>query len=281
MAGLGGKRGTFVFALAALVVGVAAGAGGSLLFSGYWKDWYAFRDPVKLPASPGNDLIRYGYDLVLNTAQHIGPEASDASMRFAGNDLACTNCHLNAGLQKFAGPYVSTFATYPMMVSDKVETLRDRINGCMIRSMNGKPMPEDSREMNALIAYIQYVGAGTPEGVRVAGMGMLPVPPPAETPDAARGATVFSSTCTRCHGADGQGQRRTPPDIGYSIPPLWGDNSFNAAAGMADIHLAAAFIRANMPRGITYQQPILTVQQAWDVAAFVTGQPRPPGPPSQ
>jgi thiosulfate dehydrogenase len=49
---------------------------------------------------------------------------------------------------------------------------------------------------------------------------------------------------------------------------------------MATIETAAAFIRANMPRGIDYRQPRLTIQQAWDVAAFVTTQPRPPAPPA-
>ena len=43
---------------------------------------------------------------------------------------------------------------------------------------------------------------------------------------------------------------------------------------------AAAFIRANMPRGITYLDPMLSEQQAWDVATYVNSKPRPPGPPS-
>jgi thiosulfate dehydrogenase len=163
------------------------------------------------------------------------------------------------------------------MEMDTVETLTERINGCLTRSMNGNPLPGDSREMNALIAYIQYLGVGTPEGVRVAGMGLLPVPPAPETPDATRGATVFADTCARCHGANGLGEKKTT-GVGYAIPPLWGDESFNAAAGMNTIDTAAAFIRANMPRGIDYRQPRLTVQQAWDVAAFVTGQARPPAP---
>jgi cytochrome c len=34
-------------------------------------------------------------------------------MRYGGNDLACQNCHLNAGLQPFAAPFVSTFGTFP------------------------------------------------------------------------------------------------------------------------------------------------------------------------
>jgi thiosulfate dehydrogenase len=260
------------------VVAAAIGVGAGYFLWGWHKDPYKIADPARLPASPENDLIKLGQDIVVNTATHIGPLAADETMRFAGNQLACTNCHLNAGLQAFAAPYVSSFASFPMMVSDKVETLADRLNGCMTNSLNGKKMPVDSKAMNALIAYIRYVGTGSPQGVRIPGMGLMPMAPAAETPDAARGQVVFTEVCARCHGADGQGQLKTTANSGYSIPPLWGDQSFNAAAGMADINMAAAFIRANMPRGITWRQPILTDQQAWDVAAFVTTQPRPPAP---
>ena len=266
-----------VIAAAALIFGIAAGAAVGYFLWGWPKDWYVFRDPAKLPADPQNELIQYGLALVVDTTQHIGPLASDVAMRFAGNELTCRNCHLNAGLQPFASPYVSTFATYPRMEMDTVETLTERINGCLTRSMNGKPLPEAGREMNALIAYIQYLGVGTPEGVRVAGMGLLPLPPAADAPDATRGATEFANVCAKCHGADGQGEAKAGG--GYAIPPLWGDGSFNAGAGMATVDTAAAFIRANMPRGIDYRQPILTVQQAWDVAAYLTSRPRPPAPP--
>jgi thiosulfate dehydrogenase len=269
---------TTLFAAVALVVGIAVGAGAGYVMWGWPKDWYAFRDPTKLPPGPDRDLIEYGLRIVVDTASTIGPLASDPALRFAGNKLACTNCHLNAGLQPFAAPYVSSFASYPQMVKDSVETLPERLNGCMTNSMNGKPMPEDGREMNALVAYIQYLGQGTPEGVRVAGMGMLPLPKAAETPDATRGQAVFGSVCAKCHGADGQGRPKEPPGVGYAIPPLWGDDSFNAAAGMNWTETAAAFIRANMPRGIDYRSPVLTVQQARDVAAFVTSRPRPPAP---
>ena len=63
------------------------------------------------------------------------------------------------------------------------------------------------------------------------------------------------------------------------IPPLWGDDSFNAAAGMAKLAYAAAYIRANMPFGVRYLDPVLSEQQAWDVAAFMISKPRPPAPP--
>jgi hypothetical protein len=67
-------------------------------------DWYA-ADIAKLGPGTENDLIRYGKDLIVNTPRHVGKNATDPAMRYAGNDLACQNCHLNAGLQ----PFVSTF----------------------------------------------------------------------------------------------------------------------------------------------------------------------------
>jgi thiosulfate dehydrogenase len=35
------------------------------------------------------------------------------------------------------------------------------------------------------------------------------------------------------------------------------------------------FVRRNMPRGVDSQHPQLDLQQAWDVAAYVTSMPRP------
>jgi len=171
----------------ALVVALAAGLGAGYLLWGWPTNWYA-RDVTKLPASPENDVIRYGHSLIVDTAKHIGKAASDPQMRYAGNDLACMNCHLDAGLRPFAAPFVSTFATFPMLVDDQVITLKERINGCMLRSMNGKDLPKDSPEMEALIAYIKFLGQGTPEGVRVPGMGLFPLRDP-PLPISAQAAT--------------------------------------------------------------------------------------------
>ena len=126
-------------------------------------NWYA-ADIIQARPGPENDLIRYGRDLIVNTPRHIGKNATDPAMRYAGNDLACQNCHLNAGLQPFAAPFVSTFATFPMMVDDQVLTLTDRINGCMRRSLNGKDLPAEGREMEAVIAYIKFLGHGDAGG---------------------------------------------------------------------------------------------------------------------
>jgi thiosulfate dehydrogenase len=261
-----------------LVLAVVAGVGAGYLLWGWPVNWYA-ADISRLGPGAENDLIRYGKDLIVNTPRYIGKNAADPAMRLAGNDLACQSCHLNAGLQPFAAPFVSTFATFPMLVDDQVLTLTERINGCMTRSMNGKDLPDEGREMEALIAYLKFVGKGTPEGVRIAGMGLRPIKTPTSPPDSRRGLEVYAKLCANCHKEDGQGQPRPSPGIGYSIPPLWGEASFNAGAGMAKTAYAASYIRDNMPFGIDYRAPVLTVQQAWDVAAYMISQPHPPAPP--
>ena len=134
--------------------------------------------------------------------------------------------------------------------------------------MNGKDLPPDSREMEALIAYFKFVGNGTPEGVRIAGMGLKPITSPTEPPDARRGEIVYAKHCAAVTRRTVRASRAQPPAIGYTIPPLWGDASFNAGAGMAKTAYAASYIRDNMPFGINYLTPLLTVQQAWDVAAY-------------
>jgi thiosulfate dehydrogenase len=59
------------------------------------------------------------------------------------------------------------------------------------------------------------------------------------------------------------------------VPPLWGSDSFNDGAGMARLITAANFVHFNMPHGTDYLYPQLTVEQAWDVAAYMISQPRP------
>ncbi len=136
------------------------------------------------------------------------------------------------------------------MVDDQVLTLTDRINGCMRRSLNGKDLPSEGREMEAIIAYLKFAGHGSPEGVRVAGMGLRPIANPASPPDARRGEEVYAKLCATCHKEDGQGEPKPSPGVGYSIPPLWGEASFNAGAGMAKTAYAASYIRDNMPMGV-------------------------------
>lgn len=257
---------------AAGLVGLAAG----YVIWGWPTDWYRDRQVQALPGDERGNLVRYGLQLVNDTAAHIGKSAADPAMRYAGNDLACGHCHMNAGLRAYAMPFVSTVATFPTLAGDTLMTLPQRINQCMERSMNGRPLPDDSREMRAFIAYLEFVGEGAPVGVRLPGMGLYPITDPARPPDSERGNLVYREHCALCHGDDGQGQRHAA-GVGYSIPPLWGDDSFSATAGLDALPMAAAFIHANMPVGANRKSPMISVQQAWDVALFMTERPRPSG----
>ena len=59
-------------------------------------------DIVTVGDDPFGKLVKYGHRLFTNGANEIGPVVSDASKRLAGNNLACGNCHLQAGTQPYA-----------------------------------------------------------------------------------------------------------------------------------------------------------------------------------
>ena len=62
---------------------------------------------------PFGTLVKYGYALLTNTANEIGPAVPSAAKRFAGNNLACQNCHLQAGTQSYAMPLVGIWGQFP------------------------------------------------------------------------------------------------------------------------------------------------------------------------
>jgi thiosulfate dehydrogenase len=231
------------------------------------------------PSPPANATEEYGRRLLGQTSELLGPDHPDPAMRYSGSRLACGSCHLGIGTEAGTLTLLQTTQHYPRFsgrVGAQTE-IEDRINECMQRSMNGKPLPADSPEMMAMAAYIRSLGA------RYAAMGATQktVVEPAAfvTPDRAAsvdaGGQVFKDRCAICHGADGSGllaaaDRRR----GYVFPPLWGPDSFNDGAGMHRVLTAARFIKARMPLG----EATLTDDQAFDVAAFINAQPRPAMP---
>jgi thiosulfate dehydrogenase len=232
-----------------------------------------------LPDDAAGRLVRHGRDLVTATYAHIGPEVADAAKRYAGNNLACTNCHLSAGTRKFAIPLFGLYGLFPKYSarSGADISIEDRINSCMTRSMNGRPLPADSGETQALVAYLRFLSTGVPPGEKLPGLGVGKMPELTHAADPARGKLAYQRACLFCHNVDGQGIRRSLPttDLGYMIPPLWGPDSFNNGAGMARLITAANFIHFNMPHGADYLDPQLSQEEAWDLAAYLVSQPRP------
>jgi len=236
-------------------------------------------DADALPAGIAKDTVLYGRKLFTETYNVIGPEVADTNMRYSGNNLSCQSCHLQAGVQRYAIPMIGVYGVFPLYIAreNEVRTLEERIEGCMERSMNGRQIPIGGREMKAMVAYIQFLSTGVAVGKSLDGRGSPNLPLLSRAAEPQRGADIYRANCAACHQPDGQGKRNgSPGDAkGYLYPPLWGPDSFNDGAGMHRLIASASFIRANMPFGTHYDAPVLSVEDAWDVAAYINTQPRP------
>lgn len=198
-----------------------------------------------------------------------------------GNDLNCTSCHLNAGTVADGSPYVGVSAFFPSYAprAGKVITMEDRINGCFRRSMNGKPLPLESDDMKAMVAYFDWMKGATKPEDKVPGRGVGKVSQDIR-PDPVNGQKIYAAQCAVCHGQDGEGLKDS---VGRTVyPALWGDRSFNIGAGMARTYTAAAFVKRNMPIGFNAKFPLgqggLSDQDAVDVAEYFSHMPRPDFP---
>lgn len=218
-------------------------------------------DPNQAPASI-RDLVKFGYQIMLDTPKNAS--------KYAGDRLSCTNCHF-AGGDTTGGKnggisLAGSAAMYPRFDKriGEVIDLPKRINLCFERSMNGKALPLDSKEMLALVAYLQWISKGIPIYQNVPWLG-LPHLEKKHNPDPEQGKKIYDVQCALCHGKEGQGE------VQNEIPPLWGPHSFNDKAGMNSEDTLASFNFYNMP----YTEATLTEEQAWDVAAFIVRQPRP------
>jgi thiosulfate dehydrogenase len=235
-----------------------------------------FQSPTTTDDAPPAATAEYGEQLLRNTAAALGPNQADPDKRFSGTNMACASCHLDTGTEPGTLSLLQASARYPRFSGrDGHEgDLRDRINGCMQRSMNGSPLPRNSLEMIAMETYILSLGD------QFAAMGETrrssSEPSGFAEPDRAAsveaGQIVYEERCEVCHGVEGEGLQATG-DIndGYLFPPLWGPDSFNNGAGMTRLLTAARFIKARMPLG----DADLSDDQAYDVAAYVNSHPRP------
>lgn len=232
-----------------------------------------------LPYDAQGMLVRHGRDLITATYAYVGSNVPDAAKRFAGNNLACSNCHLLAGTKKFGLALFGLYGDFPQYSSRTGNeiSIEQRIDSCMTRSMDGRAMPHDAPEMQAIVAYIKFLSTGVPAGERLPGLGTGSIPELKRAADPQRGRPIYARVCAKCHNTDGSGIRNSTAgtDLGYMVPPLWGNDTFNDGAGMARLITFATFIRFNMPHGVDYFDPQLSVEQAWDLAAYVLSQPRP------
>ncbi|MGI2021581.1 c-type cytochrome [Shewanella glacialipiscicola] len=262
-----------------------------------------------IPDGAFGDKVRLGYQLFVNTQQ--------LRDKYVGNELNCTNCHMDAGRKANASPLWGAYFAYPAYrkKDDKVSSFEERIQGCFNYSMNGKAPASGSPELVALSAYAYWLGmGGLMDEAKISG----PVPELSDT-ELLKGAKredfplpeglAKVMTVEQRANLPGRAYPEIPkPELAYSpergkevyvaycqtchsvdgqgqaiagvyaLPPLWGPKSYNWGAGMHRVNTAAFFIYENMPFGKSMQ---LTHQQAWDVAAYINSHERPQDPRSK
>jgi thiosulfate dehydrogenase len=230
-------------------------------------------DSTLIPQTPYGDLIRYGRELIVHTAKYLGP---NGKVKALSNGLNCQNCHLKAGTKPFANNFAAVASGYPKFRarSGGIETIEKRINDCFERSLNGQPPELNSVEMQAMIAYFSWVGKDVKKGFVPDGTRIDALPFMDRAADPLKGKKIFEKHCLVCHGEAGAGFRH-PDSLEWTYPPLAGPDSYGTGAGMHRLSQFASYVKNNMPYGTTYENPVLTDEEAWDVAAYVNSLPRP------
>lgn len=233
--------------------------------------WHA-PDSTTITNHPNRELIEYGKELIAHTARYIGPKGT---LMTISNGMNCRNCHLYSGTQTFGNNYAAVASTYPKFRarSGTIESIKKRVNDCIERSLNGKKLKEDSHEMKAIVSYIKWVGKDVPKGTTPTGTGIWDLAPLDRAANPEVGKIVYRKHCERCH-ADGTGVKNED-GIEWKYPPLYGKDSYTIGAGLYRLSRFAGFVKMNMPYGTTYTSPILTDEEAWDVAAYINSLPRP------
>lgn len=217
--------------------------------------------PVKQQAVAAEDQ----QTALIHQGKLIFDETPKYAKDYVGAKVACGDCHIQSGTAAYAAPMINLAGLFPMYNkrAGRVISLQNRIQECFARSENGRPLPVDSHEMQALVAYINWLSRDGEKGKPYAGRGFVKMP--ALTGDPVRGKAVYASQCAICHGTDGAG-------VSPILPPVWGPDSYNDGAGMNNPDKMAAFVMHNMPQN---NPGTLTSQEAYDVSAFIHTMPRP------
>ncbi len=239
-----------IASLAVLLLGLAAAFSNPL---------HAATEPASSAADANtlSPLAQQGRRIFSFTPKYAG--------QWTGNTLSCTDCHLMDGTVPHATPLIDVanlFPSYSRRAHHRI-TLQQRIQECFVRSENGKPLPVDSAQMKALVAYIQYLSRDGTHGQPYPGRGLVTLP--ALTGHARHGKAIYIAKCAACHQPDGAG-------VTGAYPPVWGPAAYNTGAGMDRIPVMAAWVEHNMPLD---RPGSLTPQESYDVAAYIDRQPHP------
>lgn len=79
---------------------------------------------------------------------------NSAPVQLGTNKVACAQCHPNA-----ANTHPETYPKFQKQLG-RVVHIAEMVNWCIINPLEGKALKLDSKEMNAILAYIYYERRG-------------------------------------------------------------------------------------------------------------------------
>lgn len=227
------------------------------------------------PKGPNAAAVVKGCNLMTETQKHVrGPIA-----RQWRTDLTCQSCHLNVGDKAHAGSLAHAAVVLPHMYTAVNQPIRfdRRVLLCFSNSLNWYDLGLDAQEITYINIYANWLAQKNqlPIGRLPEGRGIpLVYDAMGRGSSFLAGENVYKTYCQACHGKNGLGGVG-PVFNGREPAPLAGPHSFSAAASTADPYRFAGFVYANMPYGATMEHPVLSVQQALDVSAYLTSLGRP------
>jgi cytochrome c peroxidase len=133
-----------IFTLLSPLIAAAAFSASTVLAAGNTAD------------SPGLQTTRpSGYKPIAGDAK-LGAQLWQDT-KLSSNGMACASCHANHGA--FQPSFVQAYPHTVQMAKDQlgrtVVHLDEMVQACMVMPMAAKPLPWDSRELAALVAYVR------------------------------------------------------------------------------------------------------------------------------
>jgi thiosulfate dehydrogenase len=119
----------------------------------------------KIPQGKFGDAVQLG--------EKIFREPATYAAAYVGNDLRCSNCHLEAGRLAGAAPMGAAYVAFPAYRAKNghVNSFEERVQGCFRYSMNGKVPPLGDPILVALESYSFFLARGLPTGEAAPGRG--------------------------------------------------------------------------------------------------------------
>ena len=107
-------------------------------------------------SSPGLQTVRPANYKPLAGDSKLGEKLFN-DKKLSTNGMSCATCHANHGAYQasFAQPYPHTVGMAKDQLGRKTVHLDEMIQACMVMPMEAKPLPWNSKELAALVAYVQ------------------------------------------------------------------------------------------------------------------------------